>query len=42
VNQHLREWQKQRWVELGRGRITIRDRDSLRDFIARSESQAAD
>jgi CRP-like cAMP-binding protein len=39
VNQHLREWQKHHWVELGRGRITIRDRDALRAFITRSENQ---
>jgi len=42
VNQHLREWQKHRWVELRRGRITIRDRDALRAFIARSETHAPD
>ena len=40
VNQHLREWQKHRWVDLGRGRITIRDREALREFIAGSEAHA--
>jgi CRP-like cAMP-binding protein len=39
VNQHLREWQKKSWVDLGRGRITIRDREALRAFIAHAESQ---
>lgn len=37
VNQHLRDWQKSRWVELGRGRILICDADALRNFIAQSE-----
>ena len=37
VNQHLREWQKSGWVELGRGRIAIRNKDALREFIAQSE-----
>ena len=38
VNQHLREWQKSGWVELGRGRITIIEKDALRDFVGRSEA----
>lgn len=37
VNQHLREWQRNRWVALRRGRIAIRNKDALRDFIASSE-----
>lgn len=30
VNQHLQEWRKQEWIHLGRGRILIRDMESLR------------
>lgn len=35
VNHYLREWQQAGWVELRRGRITIRDADALRDFVRR-------
>lgn len=38
VNQHLREWQRNGWVELGRSRVTIRDTAALRAFISRSEA----
>jgi CRP-like cAMP-binding protein len=37
VNQHLRDWQKSGWVALGRARVTIRNKDALRAFIAQSE-----
>jgi CRP-like cAMP-binding protein len=40
VNQHLREWQKNRWVELSRGRIMIRDKAALHAFVGRSEARA--
>jgi CRP/FNR family transcriptional regulator, cyclic AMP receptor protein len=33
VNQHLREWQRERLVELGRGRITILDAEALRRLV---------
>lgn len=33
VNQHLRDWQRDRWVALGRGRITILDATALRSLI---------
>jgi CRP/FNR family transcriptional regulator len=36
VNQHLREWQRQGWVELRRGRITILDPAQLRNLAAPS------
>jgi len=39
VNHHLREWQRAGWVDLGRGRVTIRNREALRVFIARAESE---
>jgi CRP/FNR family cyclic AMP-dependent transcriptional regulator len=29
VNQHLQEWRKQEWIELGRGRLLILDLQSL-------------
>lgn len=35
VNHYLREWQHAGWVELHRGRITIRDADAMRDFVQR-------
>jgi CRP-like cAMP-binding protein len=38
VNQHLREWQRNGWVELGRGRITILDTAAMRAFVRRSEA----
>ena len=34
VNLHLREWQRRLWVDLGRGRITIRNAEALRRFAA--------
>lgn len=34
VNHHLREWQKQDWVELGRNRISIKDPAALHSFVA--------
>jgi len=36
VNQHLQEWRKQEWVDLGRGRIMIRDIESLRSVSVRA------
>jgi CRP/FNR family transcriptional regulator, cyclic AMP receptor protein len=36
VNQHLGEWSKAGWVELGRARILIADPDALRRVIAES------
>jgi CRP/FNR family cyclic AMP-dependent transcriptional regulator len=36
VNQHLQEWRKQEWIDLGRGRILIRDMESLRGVSVRS------
>ena len=39
VNHHLREWQRAGWVDLGRGRVTIRNREALRVFIAKAESE---
>lgn len=41
VNHHLREWQKQGWVELRRGRIGIRDAAALSEVI-RSGEDAVD
>jgi CRP-like cAMP-binding protein len=38
VNRHLREWQRNGWVALSRGRVTIRDREALRAFIAQAEN----
>lgn len=35
VNHYLREWQQAGWVELHRGRITIRDAEAMRDFVQR-------
>ena len=34
VNHHLREWQKNGWVDLGRERITIANPGALREFVA--------
>jgi CRP-like cAMP-binding protein len=31
VNQHLQGWKSRGWVELGRGRVTIRDEAALRE-----------
>jgi len=33
VNHHLREWQKNGWVDLGRERITIANPGALREFV---------
>lgn len=33
VNQHLRQWRRERFVALGRGRITILDAEALRRLI---------
>jgi CRP/FNR family transcriptional regulator, cyclic AMP receptor protein len=35
VNQHLREWQKADWVDLGRARIVVKDVPALREFSLR-------
>jgi CRP/FNR family cyclic AMP-dependent transcriptional regulator len=32
VNQHLQEWRKHGWVELGRGRIVVTDPQALQDI----------
>lgn len=40
VNQHLGEWAKAGWVELGRGRIVITKPDALREMIAESAPAA--
>jgi CRP-like cAMP-binding protein len=34
VNQHLSEWRKNGWVDLGRSQIVIRNAEALRRFIA--------
>lgn len=36
VNQHLQEWKEQRWVELGRGKILIREPRALEDLASAS------
>lgn len=36
VNQHLQEWRRQDWIDLGRGRILIRDIESLRGVSVRA------
>jgi CRP/FNR family transcriptional regulator, cyclic AMP receptor protein len=38
VNHHLREWQRADWIDLGRGRIGIRNPAALREFLAAAES----
>lgn len=34
VNQHLSEWRRHEWVELGRSQIVIRNAEALRQMIA--------
>jgi CRP/FNR family cyclic AMP-dependent transcriptional regulator len=34
INQYLQNWKLQRWVSLGRGKITIVDGHALRDIVA--------
>jgi CRP-like cAMP-binding protein len=34
VNQHLSEWRKHGWVDLGRSQIVIRNAEALRKFIS--------
>ena len=34
VNQHLSDWRKRGWVELGRSRIVIRNAEALRQVVA--------
>jgi hypothetical protein len=36
VNQHLSEWRRNQWVELGRTKIVIRNAEALRQMIAES------
>jgi Mn-dependent DtxR family transcriptional regulator len=33
VNQYLQEWRKRGWVELGRGRIVLKDTAGLRTIL---------
>jgi CRP-like cAMP-binding protein len=39
VNQHLREWQRSAWVELGRSKIVIRNAEALRRMIAETTAR---
>jgi CRP/FNR family cyclic AMP-dependent transcriptional regulator len=42
VNQHLQTWKAQRWVDLGRGKITIVDVNALQEVVARNEPHEVD
>jgi CRP-like cAMP-binding protein len=34
VNQYLQEWKAQKWVDLGRGKVTVMDESALRTLAA--------
>lgn len=40
VNQHLQHWKARGWVALGRGKITLTDREALRRLVAGAEPAA--
>jgi CRP/FNR family cyclic AMP-dependent transcriptional regulator len=40
VNQHLSDWRRLGWVEVGRTQIIIRDTDALRALIAEASASA--
>jgi len=39
VNQHLSEWRRHEWVELGRSQIVIRNPEALRQMIAETTTR---